>query len=250
MRLLVAAWWLQFRLLSRSPFFLGMSLMTPLAYGGVTLLMSGGEASLRAILGAGLLGAWSATMFGAAEALFMQRFAGTLEFLIGAPRSLVAPVFGFTAATVTLGVYSLAAVSVMAIAFARLGPIAISDPWGLIAALIAVLVSLVSMGTLLAGLYVLTRHAIEITNVMEYPIWLACGLVVPSAALWPPLSAAGHLFPLGWGMDALDGAISGSGAWGAAAAAVALAAMYGVAGILFLYRVDVLARRRGTLRLR
>lgn len=250
MRLAGAAWWLQFRILSRSPFFMGMSIMTPLAYGAIVLLMSHGEMSLRAVLGTGLMGAWSATLFGAAEALFMQRFTGTLEFLVGAPRSLVAPVFGFASATVCLGVYSIVAVLAMSLAFGHIDANSLTAFGGIAVALLAVVLSLVAMGVFLAGLYVLTRRAIEITNVLEYPIWLACGIIVPTSALWVPLSACGLLFPLGWATLAVDRAASGADYWGALGMALALTALFTVLGIAFLHRVDVLARKRGTLRLR
>lgn len=250
MRLLLASWWLQFRLLSRSPFFMGMAILTPLAYGSIALMMAGGHMSARIMLGTGLMGAWSTTLFGAAEALFMQRFAGTLELMIGAPKSLVAPVLGFSAATVTLGVYSIMAVVVLGMSAGGVDIAEVRDPLGSTAAILVVVAALISMGTLLAGLCVLTRRAMEITNIMEYPVWLACGLVVPSAALWPPLSSLGQLFPLGWAMMAVDRAVAGANPWPIGAVAVGMAVLYVLAGMAVLHRVDLLARERGTLRLR
>ncbi|WP_431218292.1 ABC transporter permease [Leifsonia xyli] len=179
----------------------------------------------------------------------MQRFTGTLELLIGAPRSLVAPVFGFASATVTLGVYSVAAVTVVAFTFAHVDTGGV-DVLRLTVSLLAVLVSLTSMGVLLAGLYVITRHAMEITNVLEFPMWLACGVIVPSTAIWAPISACGLLFPLGWAMLAVDQATAGGNALPVVAVAVCLSLLYAALGVACLHRVDMLARQRGTLRLR
>ncbi|MDN4613017.1 ABC transporter permease [Leifsonia sp. F6_8S_P_1B] len=249
MRLFVASWWLQLRLLSRSPFFLGMAVTTPIAYCTVAVLMSGGQATARAVIGAGLMGAWSTTLFGAAEALFMQRFSGTLELLIGAPRSLVAPVLGFAGATVSLGLYSSAASWLWATCVLGVSSEGVDWP-SLLAGLALSFVSLTAIGFLLAGVYVVTRKGIEITNVMEYPIWVVCGVLVPAAALWGPLQLVGRLLPLGWSMEVVDAATHGGDALQAAGPAVLLSAGYLAAGVVLLKRIDLLARTRGTLRLR
>ncbi|WP_295125760.1 ABC transporter permease [uncultured Leifsonia sp.] len=249
MRLYLAAWWLQLRLLSRSPFFVGMAILTPIAYCSIAVLMAGGQASLRIVVGAGLMGAWSTTLFGAAEALFMQRFSGTLEFLIGSPRSLVAPVLGFATATVSLGAYSTVAAWLWARFVLQLGFESVS--WSSMSGGLALtFVSLTSIGVLLAGLYVLTRKAIEITNVMEYPIWLVCGVLVPAATLWPPIAAAGKLLPLGWAMEVVDRAATGEPAFAQAGNALGLSMIYLAVGVVLMRRIDLLARKRGTLRLR
>lgn len=248
MRLAIAAWLLQLRLLSRSPFFVWMALLTPLVYCSIAAMMSDGHASTRTIVGAGLMGAWSTTLFGAAEALFMQRYSGTLELLVGAPRSLVAPVFGFSLATVTLGVYSLVAAWIWSVLVFRTG----GDGGDALAMVIAALVSmagLVAVGVLLAGVYVVTRKAMELTNVLEYPIWLICGVLFPSSMLWPPFVILGRLIPLGWSTPALDLPVGPE--WGGyLGASLVLTAVYLAVGVVLLRRIDTLARVRGTLRLR
>lgn len=248
MRMVSAAWLLQLRLLSRSSFFVWMALLTPLVYCSLAAMMAGGTVSLRVVLGAGLMGAWSTTLFGAAEALFMQRFSGTLELLIGAPRTLIAPVVGFAAATVTLGVYSVGASWVWATAVFRVRYVE-AEVVAVLGASVVALVGLMAVGFFLSGLYVLTRRAMELTNVLEYPIWLVCGVLVPSTALWPPIAALGRLLPLGWATSALDRPLGAD--WLAdIGVSLALSGVYVVFGIVFLRRVDLLARRRGTLRLR
>jgi ABC-2 type transport system permease protein len=246
-----SALWLQFRLLSRSPFFMSMALLTPIIYGTIAAIQAGqgtGSASVRLILGAGLLGAWSTTLYGAAEALFMQRFSGTLEVMIGAPRGLFVPVLGFSTATVLLGLYSVAAVWVWTVLVFGVrvdGPSA-----GVLVASVAVsFIGLAAVGLLLAGLYVVTRQAMEITNVAEYPVWIVCGVLAPAATLWPPLAWIGKLLPLGWSVSAMD-AKPPSAAWASLAIALVLSGLYLLAGTVVLARVDLLARVKGTLRLR
>ncbi|GIT81335.1 hypothetical protein LLS1_30040 [Leifsonia sp. LS1] len=251
MRLAVAAWLLQLRLLSRSPFFVWMALLTPLVYCSLAAMMSGGHASTRTIIGAGLMGAWSTTLFGAAEALFMQRFSGTLELLVGGPRSLVAPVLGFSLATVTLGVYSVGAAWLWALLVFRTGGASedAGDAGAMVIAAVVAMAGLVAVGVFLAALYVVTRKAMELTNILEYPIWLICGVLVPSATLWPPLAIVGRVLPLGWATPALD--LPFGTDWAATlGVSLLLTAGYFAAGVVLLRRVDALVRVRGTLRLR
>lgn len=251
MSLYVAAVRLQFTLLSRSPFFLSMAVLTPIIYGTIAIIHArngDGAASMRLILGAGLLGAWSTTLFGAAEALFMQRFSGTLEMLVGAPRSLFVPVLGFATATVLLGVYSVAAVWVWAVVVFGV-PMAGPSPAVLVLGVLVSFIGLAAVGLLLAGLYVVTRQAMEITNVAEYPVWIVCGVLAPSASLWPPLEWVGKVLPLGWSVGALD-MDTLSVAWPSLLVALTLSAVYLGIGAVVLARVDLLARVKGTLRLR
>lgn len=252
MTLFLSAWWLQLRILSKSPFFVSMAILTPLVYGSIAMLMAAnqpGEVTTRIVLGAGLMGAWSTTLYGAAEALFMQRFSGTLELLIGAPRGLVAPVLGFSAATVTLGIYSVLAVWIWSVLVFRVR-LEVPSPADLTLSLVVSFIGLVAAGLLLAGLYVITRQAIEITNVLEYPIWIVCGVLTSTSLLWPPLAWVGKLLPLGWAVEAIDITSAGGSPYFQLAMSLALSVLYFVVGLIFLGRLDLLARQKGTLRLR
>lgn len=251
MRLAVRAWILQFKVLSRSPFFVSMAVLTPIAYGSLAFLMMGGNDTngLRVVLGAGLLGAWSTTLYGAAEALFMQRFSGTLEFLIGAPRSLVAPVIGFAGAAVTLGVYSLVGMMIWTALFFHV-PLGSVDPVGLLLTLLISFAGLTTVGMMLAALYVVVRQAIEITNVLEFPIWIVCGVLAPASTLWPPLQWIGKLLPLGWSSEALTKTTSGADPTIDLAIAALVTVVYLIVALWLLKVVDMRARVKGTLRLR
>lgn len=123
--------------------------------------------------------------------------------------------------------------------------------WGGMAAGLGLsFVSLTSIGVLLAGTYVLTRKGIEITNVMEYPIWIVCGVLVPAASLWAPIAWLGKLLPLGWSIAVIDRAALGDSPVGEAAMAILLSGFFFAVGVVLLRRIDLLARERGTLRLR
>ena len=66
----------------------------------------------------------------------------------------------------------------------------------------------------------------------------------------PPIAAVGKLLPLGWAMEVVDRAAIGDIALAPAGMAVALSAVAFAVGVVLLRRIDLLARKRGTLRLR
>lgn len=252
MRLVFAAWWLQFKLFSRSPFFVSLALLTPIAYVTIALLMTGnGNATetTRVMFGAGLLGTWSTTLFGAGESLYMQRFTGTLTMLLGSPRSLFGPVVGFSLASVTLGLYSIAAVWFWGVAVFHI-EIGNANAFGLIVGLLVSLLSLVSLGIVLAAYYVLSRQAMAVSNLLEYPIWIVTGILFPASYLWSWMAWVGKILPLGWAVDVVNRAIVNRSYGLELSIATLLSALFIVFGYVLLKKVDYKVRVSGELVLR
>src|SRR5712691_9462099 len=87
---------LQVKQASRSPLEIAIALLLPLiqATVAVYLLRAGREPHrlVEASVGAGLMGIWSAVLFGSGSAIQNQRSAGTLEPLLLSPRHPVAKV--------------------------------------------------------------------------------------------------------------------------------------------------------------
>lgn len=252
MRLVFAAWWLQFKLFSRSPFFVSLALLTPIAYVTIALLMArNGNATetTRVVFGAGLLGTWSATLFGAGESLYMQRFTGTLTMLLSSPRSLFAPVLGFSLASVTLGLYSIVAVWFWSVAVFRV-EISNANTFGLIVGLLVSLLALVSLGVVLAAYYILSRQAMAISNLLEYPIWIATGVLFPVSYLWSWMAWSGKILPLGWAVDVINRAIANRPYGLELYIATLLSALFIVFGYILLKKVDYKVRVSGELTLR
>lgn len=251
-RLVFAAWRLQFKLFSRSPFFVSLALFTPIAYVTIALLMAGnGNASeaTHVLFGAGLLGTWSTTLFGAGESLYMQRFTGTLTMLLSSPRTLFAPVVGFSLASVTLGLYSIAAVWFWGVVVFHV-KIGNADIFGLIVGLLVSLFSLVSLGIVLAAYYILSRQAMAISNLLEYPIWIVTGLLFPVSYLWEWMAWFGKILPLGWAVDVVSRAIANRPYGFELSVAILLSLLFALLGYLLLKRVDYKVRVSGELVLR
>jgi ABC-2 type transport system permease protein len=117
---------------------------------------------------------------------------------------------------------------------------------------VSLLVTVVTIGTLgflMAVCFVGSRRAWSIGSALEYPIWLVCGFLVPVSILpaWVrPISWA--LGPT-WGMRAIREAAYGGAPLGPLLLCLALAAAYLGIGVAVLRRVVDAARRRATLSL-
>jgi ABC-2 type transport system permease protein len=110
--------------------------------------------------------------------------------------------------------------------------------------------SLGMLGLVLASTFVLARSANAFSNLLEYPVWLATGLLVPLSLLPAWVGPISWVLAPTWGIDAIrDAALGGSSAWPELAACAALGIVYLVLGTLFLHNFERLARQRATLAL-
>ena len=252
LRLFAIGWLFHLKSLTNSLFFILIAVIQPVIFASIAFFMF--EAGTRegtllyVALGAGLMGIWSSTLFGSGGAIQWQRWQGTLEVLIASPASFLLVLAPLTLATATVGLYSIAMTLVWGRIFFGV-PLEFAHPVQLAVALPATVVSLGLLGLVLASTFVLYRNANAFANLLEYPIWLITGLLVPLALLpgWvAPLSWA--LAPT-WGVRAIRDAAFGGSAWPEIAMCAALGAVYLVLGAIFLRNFERLARSRATLSL-
>jgi ABC-2 type transport system permease protein len=252
LRLVWISWLFHIRSLTTSGFFLLISFLQPLIFATIAFyIFKAGQKEgtlLYAALGAGLMGIWSSTLFGSGGAIQWQRWLGTLESLIVAPPPFIFVLAPLTIATSTIGLYSLA--STLAWGRILFGiPIDLAHPWLFALAVPATVVSLGFLGLVLAATFILYRHANALSNLLEYPVWLITGLLVPLSLLpgWVnPISWA--LAPT-WGVRAIRDAALGGDALPAIGMCAALAVVYLVIGSVALRYFETLARRQATLAL-
>ena len=251
-RLFAIGWLFHLKGLTNSLFFALVSVLQPIIFASIAFFMveSGNQAGtlLYVALGAGLMGIWSATLFGSGGAIQWQRWQGTLELLVGAPPPFVAVLLPLTVATSTMGIYSVVAT----LAWGRLFfgmPLAFAHPLQLAVALPATVLSLGMLGLLLASTFVLYRNANAFSNLLEYPVWLATGLLVPLTLLPAWVEPIGWVLSPTWGMRAIRQAAFGGDAWPEIALCVALGLVYVALGALALRNFERLARSRATLSL-
>ena len=252
LRIVTSGFVMNLKMLGTSGFFLLTAVVQPVIFATIAFYMfkSGGRSGtlLYAALGAGMMGVWSTTLFGSGGMIQWQRWQGTLELGVGAPPSMTLLYLPFSLANATTGMYALAATLVWGrIVFGV--PLHFAHPWLFVVALLATVVALGLMGLVLASTFILYRYANAMSNLLEYPVWIASGLVFSTSLLpvWTrPISWA---LPPYWGVLALRHAALGGGVWGP----LALVAALGVASIViasYAFRwFEHLARARATLSL-
>jgi ABC-2 type transport system permease protein len=240
------------KMLGTSGFFLLTAVVQPVIFATIAFYMfkSGHRSGtlLYTALGAGMMGVWSTTLFASGGMIQWQRWQGTLELSVGSPPAMVLVYLPFSLANAVTGAYALAATLVWGrIVFGV--PLHLVHPLVFVVALLATVLSLGLMGLVLASTFILYRYANAMANLLEYPVWIASGLVFSTTLLpgWTrPISWA---LPPYWGVLALRHAALGGDVWGPLGMVVLLGvASFAIATLTF--RVfEHFARARATLSL-
>jgi len=251
-RLLALGWLFHVKGLTSSGFFVLTSTIQPVIFASIAFFMFEAGARpgtlLYVALGAGLMGVWSSTLFGAGGAIQWQRWQGTLEITVSAPTPFLLVMIPMTVSAASIGLYSIAATLFWGRVFFGV-PLHFAHPWLFALALPATLLGLGLLGLVMASTFVLYRQASAFQNLLEYPVWLITGLLVPLALLpgWV-LPIAWLLSPY-WGMRAIRHSALGGDSLAAIGMCVGLAAVYLVLGAVFLANFERLARKHATLSL-
>ncbi|MDR3082261.1 MAG: ABC transporter permease [Streptomyces sp.] len=251
---LLRAWWFEVRQLTASRIYLFTVVVLPLVFASIAHFMFEGsprsEGPLVIALSAGLMGMWSATVTGSGSAINRLRHMEVLELLVASPAGSFLTVLPFSLATASLGLYSVVATLVWsALVFGM--DFHIAAPAEFLVALPVTTLSLGLLGFLLASLFILYPAAQSLANLLEYPVWMLSGILVPVASLPQPLPYVSGLLAPTWGVRALVGAATGdSGGWRDIALCLVVAALYGALTHVLMRRFEWLARSAGTLSLR
>src|SRR6187200_3386117 len=111
-----------------------------------------------------------------------------------------------------MGIYSVAATLAWGRIFFGV-PLDFAHPLQLAVALPATVLSLGMLGLLLASTFVLYRNANAFSNLLEYPVWLITGLLVPLSLLPGWVGPLAWVLAPYWGMTAIREAALGGSAW-------------------------------------
>lgn len=250
LRLLGFAWLMHVKMMSRSAFDGMLAVMWPLFFATVAFFMfRAGHKPLGPVgLAAAVMGIWTATSVVASSALQRERWFGTLELLVVSPANFALILLPITIATSTIGLYCVAGTLIWGRVLFGVR-IAMVHPLFFVISLLACVITIGSLGFLMAVSFVRSRRAWAIGAVLEYPVWLVCGFLVPVSLLphWArPISWA--LGPT-WGMRAIRDSAFGGSALDPLLVCLGLAAVYLALGMVMLRFVLDSARRRATLSL-
>jgi ABC-2 type transport system permease protein len=252
LRIFWIGWKFHLKSLSLSGFFLLISVLQPLIFATIAFYMhraGAREGSLLYVaLGAGLMGMWSSTLFGSGGAIQWQRWQGTLEILVAAPPRFILTVLPLTLATASIGLYSVVATLFWGRVLFDV-PFELEHPWLFALALPATVLGLGLLGLVMASTFVLYRHANAFSNLLEYPIWLVTGLLIPVSLLPGFVEPLSWVLAPTWGVRAIRESALGGEPLTAIGMCLVLSAAYGLIGTITMANFERLARSRATLAL-
>lgn len=252
LRLLAFGWVFQMKMLMRSSFNSWLGILYPLFFATVAFLMFGsghsGKPLLYASLGAAVMGIWSNTSTSAGNAMARERWHGTLELQVAAPAHFALVLLPVTVAMATIGIYSMAAT----LLWGRLAfgiHLHVTDPLAFVLAVPATVISIGALGFVLAVTFVRFRQAWALGNMLEYPVWLCAGFLVPLSLLPHWVRPISWLLAPTWGMRAIRGAALTGASYGDIGMALLVGGIYMLLGVVLVQRALYAARDRGTLAL-
>lgn len=251
LRVVGRGWLLQVKMLSRSWFDGLLSVIWPLFFATTAFLMYGARddrALVSAAVGASVMGIWSSTSTSGAGAIQRERRQGTLELLAASPAPFPATMLPITLAMSTIGLYSMVATAVWARLLFGISP-RVAHPWALVPAVIVTVAAVGMFGFLLSVSVVRFRAAWALGNMLEFPIWLVCGFLVPLSLLPSWVHPIAWVLAPTWGVRAIREAVLGGSPLPSISLAAAIAAAYGLAGALLSSRLLHSARASATLAL-
>ncbi|MFC7532070.1 ABC transporter permease [Actinoplanes sp. GCM10030250] len=238
--------------MSRSPFEVAIALVVPIVQAtlAVHLFRAAGEPHrlIEAAVGAGLMGVWSMVLFGAGGAIQNQRWQGTLEMIMLAPRRPVTVLLPITVATAVTGTYALLATLLWGRLIYGI-PLDVARPAAFLAAVVTCVAGLGMFGLLLASTFVLLRNANALANPLDYPIWLLSGMLVPISVLPSWTAPIAAVLPTTWGARAVREAVAGGPVWPSIGICLAISGACLALGAYCLTSFERRARAAGTLAL-
>jgi ABC-2 type transport system permease protein len=127
--------------------------------------------------------------------------------------------------------------------------VAIAHPVAFVAAAAVSILAIGLLGMIAASLFVLSRAASYLGVALQYPVYLASGLLVPLALLPAWLGPISWIVAPTWGYRALTHAATGGNSWPQIGMCLLLGVIYVAVALPCLAWFERLARDRASLRL-
>jgi ABC-2 type transport system permease protein len=128
-------------------------------------------------------------------------------------------------------------------------PLHFAHPWLFALSLPATVLGLGLMGLVLASTFILYRFANALSNLLEYPVWIASGLVFSTSLLPTWTRPISWVLPPYWGILAIRHAALGGDVWRPLGMVLVLGVACLVVGSLTFRLFEHVARARATLSL-
>jgi ABC-2 type transport system permease protein len=177
-----------------------------------------------------------------------ERWWGTLELLVAAPRHFSLVLFPSTLGLASVGIYNLVATLLWG-RFAFGIPLTVEHPLLFALSIVGTVLAFAGLGLLFAVSFVRFRAAWVLGNFFEYPVWLICGFLVPLALLPGWVRPIAWVLAPTWGMSAIRESALGGTPLPDLLLCLGLGAVYVTFAVLVTNRVLDDARARGSLSL-
>lgn len=187
-------------------------IMQPILYGFIMFCMFKNTDKQNflayAVLGTGLLNLWSTICFSSAGDIERERHMGTLELISAVPTKFEIIILGKVIGNTLWGVISMAIAFIFAVSAFEL-TVDIDHPLIFLGVFLLSMISFVGVAMLLSTAFTLSRKSRILMNVLEYPIFILCGILFPMEILplWTrPLS---YVLSPTWGVKLMRMSILG-----------------------------------------
>lgn len=251
-RAFLSGMWVHVVMFSRNPFDLSGVVLWPILYASIAYYLLDSKDNprllLSASLGAAVMLMWSLVVIGSSNALENQRWLGTLELLVAAPVPFAAVIAPITVASGFVGAYALLATLAWGTLLFHV-PLVILHPLAFAVAVPACVVAIGMLGLVMASTFVLYRAAFSLGISLQYPVWIATGLLVPLSVLPTWVGQVGWFLGPYWGFRGIREATLGSAPWPDIGMSFAISAAYLVIGSVCLHVFVRVARSTGSLKL-
>ncbi|HEX3806047.1 MAG TPA: ABC transporter permease [Gaiellaceae bacterium] len=251
-RAFIAGMWIHVVQFTRNPFDMAGIVVWPIVYASIAYYLLDSKDNPKLLLassiGAAVMLMWSLVVIGSSNALENQRWLGTLELLVAAPVPFAAVIAPITVASGVVGGYALVATLAWGTLIFHV-PLSIAHPLAFAVAVPSCVLAIGMLGLVMASTFVLYRAAFSLGIALQYPVWIATGLLVPLSTLPPFVGRIGWFLGPYWGFRAVREAALGSDAWRYIGMCFAISAAYAVVGSVCLFFFERVARSRGSLKL-
>ncbi len=255
LRLVRRQTYVQLRIRTFQWFSLGLFFFQPALFSGIGMLLARSAGHLSPdlvynVIGGGIMGMWSGLVFTSTYDISRDRWGGTLELIVGSPTSLWKVEAIRTFSNVVAGLVSLVA-AVLAASLVYRFPLARADLPAALFSLLTILFGLWCMGVFLANFLVWSRTTGTLVNFLEIPMAVFCGFMYPVSILPSWMQAISMAFPIRWGLEAMDAALSGPVEplflWGRWGLAIGVGCVYWAMAVWLGRKVHDLIRITGEL---